>query len=78
MMIKFGADCCALPTLQVGTEGGFDHPVLRQWWRGRMGLSKDQQKEAFQQCTLCGSDDSDFGDEDLSIDVDDDPRGVQQ
>lgn len=66
--------------MQFGTEGGFDHPVLRQWWRGRMGLSKDQQKVAFEQGSLAGSDDSDFGDEDPDAEVETavDARGNRQ
>lgn len=40
----------------MGSEGGFDSPVLRRFWRGRMGMTKDQQREAFQHGTCeCGS-----------------------
>jgi hypothetical protein len=67
--------------LQVGSEGGFDHPVLRRWWRGRMGLTKDQQKQCFEQCALCGggSEEEDFSDVDADLEIEDvEPRRMQQ
>lgn len=35
--------------LQIGTDGGAEDPVLRQWWRGRMGLSRPEQLELHQE-----------------------------
>lgn len=29
-------------------SGGAGDPTLRQWWRGRVGLSKQEQTEYFQ------------------------------
>lgn len=37
------------PLLQLGVDGGAGDPALRQFWRGRMGLSKEQQLELFEQ-----------------------------
>lgn len=68
--------------MQFGTEGGFDHPVLRQWWRGRMGLTKEQQKTAFERGSLAGEEGSDFEGEDPDLEIEDmvdsDPRGMRQ
>lgn len=36
-----------LTDAEVGSEGGIDSAVLRPFWRGRMGMSKDEQREAF-------------------------------
>lgn len=68
----------ALTEIEIGSEGGFDHPTLRKWWRGRMGLSKDQQRECFEQCALCGGSDSEegFSDEDPTLEVE--PRQMRQ
>ena len=33
--------------LQVGIDGGAEDPQLRKWWRGRMGLSREEQLELF-------------------------------
>ena len=51
--------CCALPAraqaptptpaLQLGVDGGAGDPALRPFWRGRMGLSKQEQAALFEQ-----------------------------
>lgn len=36
---------------QVGQDGGVEDLGLRKWWRGRMGMSKEEQVDAFQRCS---------------------------
>lgn len=30
------------PPFQVGCDGGAEHPLLRPWWRGRRGLTREE------------------------------------
>lgn len=39
-----GAFLDALLGMEVGADGGAEDPVLRRWWRGRLGLSKAEQR----------------------------------
>ena len=34
--------------MQVGSEGGAEDPALRHLWRGRMGMSKQEQLDLFE------------------------------
>lgn len=46
-----------------------------------MGLTKDQQKQCFEQCALCGGggDEDDFSDVDPELEIEDvEPRRMQQ
>ena len=38
----------ALLGVEIGVDGGAEDAVLRQWWRGRMGLSKEEQVELWE------------------------------
>lgn len=38
----------ALLGIEVGVDGGAEDEVLRKWWRGRMGLSKEEQLELWE------------------------------
>lgn len=38
----------SLLSTEIGCDGGAEHPVLRQWWRGRMGLSVEEQEALFE------------------------------
>lgn len=38
----------ALAHIEIGVDGGAEHPVLRRWWRGRIGLHKHEQREVFE------------------------------
>lgn len=35
--------------MQLGVDGGAEDPALRPFWRGRMGLSKEEQLDLFEQ-----------------------------
>ena len=35
------------PSPQIGADGGAEDPVLRRWWRGRMGLAREEQRELY-------------------------------
>ena len=37
----------ALLEVEVGVDGGAEDAVLRRWWRGRMGMDKEEQRELF-------------------------------
>ena len=39
---------CALP-MQLGVDGGAGDPALRPFWRGRMGLEKEEQVDLFEE-----------------------------
>lgn len=39
----------SLPRMQLGVDGGAEDPALRPFWRGRMGLSKEEQLDLFEQ-----------------------------
>lgn len=39
-------DC--LLNMEIGVDGGAEDPVLREYWRGRMGLSKEEQIELWE------------------------------
>lgn len=57
----------------MGSEGGPEDPVLRQWWRGRGGLSPEEQVELFESrsniqdyCSECYSEDASESDSEES------------
>ncbi|EFN58489.1 hypothetical protein CHLNCDRAFT_140518 [Chlorella variabilis] len=39
----------ALLAVELGVDGGAEHAALRPFWRGRMGLSKEEQRELWEQ-----------------------------
>ncbi|GAB4820608.1 hypothetical protein N2152v2_007654 [Parachlorella kessleri] len=39
----------SLVHVEIGTDGGAEDLVLRQWWRGRMGLAKEEQRGLWEQ-----------------------------
>lgn len=38
----------SVPLLQLGVDGGAGDPTLRPYWRGRMGLSRLEQRDLFE------------------------------
>ncbi|KAK9810783.1 hypothetical protein WJX73_006819 [Symbiochloris irregularis] len=56
----------ALLDLQVDADGGPADPILRQWWRGRMGLSKAEQLQFFEDKHLPHSEEYDSADDSVS------------
>jgi hypothetical protein len=38
----------SLLTMEIGVDGGAEDPMLREYWRGRMGLSKEEQRALWQ------------------------------
>ena len=49
--------------LQVGTEGGVGDDFLRQFWRGRMSLSKEEQLALFENPNALQEEDFTMSDE---------------
>lgn len=43
------ASSLRLCSAQLGVDGGAEDPSLRPFWRGRMGLSKEEQLELYEQ-----------------------------
>lgn len=43
---------------QVGSEGGVDDPYLRQFWRGRMNTTKEDQIQMFENPAILEEQDS--------------------
>lgn len=47
-MLRFPPACLlALCVHRVGSDGGPSDPLLRKWWRGRMGMDKKDQQRFF-------------------------------
>lgn len=57
----------AMLDIDVGADGGAEDPTLRQWWRGRMGLTKEEQMALWK----CGGDVEDV----LEIEEDEESEG---
>ncbi|BDA40694.1 probable altered inheritance of mitochondria protein 32 [Coccomyxa sp. Obi] len=64
----------ALADVEFGSSGGVSDDTLRQCWRGRMGLTKEEQLQAFEAKSL-GFDEDDIGkDDDADVkDLDSEP-----
>jgi len=57
--------------------GGHDNPVLRKWWRGRIGMTKEEQFQIYtnpEACEVCGEGDEEggYGDSEEEEDSDED------